>query len=312
MVEHYLQNYFRSNIYHLKLIGFWPSDDKTGIKYWLYPLFLTSMIWIYNIGEGVSLVVAPLSLNRWVRDFGYFLSNFMSCTKMVNILYNQKKIKKMIETLQEKELEYETSEVFDPKVTIKKYETINYFFMRCYSYLIANFLIYKFIPVFVRLLFFEETYCTIDSSGVCQYCVDLPYDVWIPFEHNTKLTCFIATFLQLILVSALIGGFIVNDTLFMALVNFLTGHLYVLGKAFRSIPSRCKLRKKSDPSINLNKEMHKEMKKCVKHLIVLKKVCNEIEDTFKYMIFLQVFNVLLGTCTGLLTGFLVNYNPPLF
>lgn len=290
----------------MKIIGLW-NPDKLKESYLkrlfrhVQSAFILSMICCYNLSEYVFLFSLTNNIDRFVGDIALIATNLGTCMKGFNLYFRRQKIEKLVETLQREDLKYDSEVDFEPEKIIEKYNKINYYFILFYCIFVAGFIaMYDYLPEYIKMFFFKEYLYTKNDNGDQVFCRYLVFDNWMPFEHNTVATCFLGNTIQVGFICLLLAVLFCSDTIFMAIVNNTTCHVCVLAEAFRTIPTRCYHRKILNPSIDLEEEMSKEMKKCIKHLIVLKEVCVEIEDIFKHVILMQLFDVLLITCDCLL------------
>lgn len=268
----YLKNYFSINIKILKLALLWYPEKKYSNWHFLKILatFIAALIMIYFvITEFVSLSELTDDIKPFINNFGIILSHVIGFIKICNFCYYRKKIVRIMQTLQSDELKCEITEDFHPDKIIQRVKTENVLFTTIFMCLIMFILAFNYATALFYLFFDDEMFYSNDKNGNPTFCKVLPFYSWIPFDHSTKTTCAFAMiyqFLILFLVAVIIVG---CDTILIAMINFATGHFFVLAEGFRTIPIRCMKRKEDQPELDLDKEMKEEMKKTICYLHVI-------------------------------------------
>lgn len=264
--ESYLKNYFSINIKYLRLASLWyPSEihNVKDIAAIMMTIFMTMLTTFYTPSEIISLPEQSDDINAFINNLGIALSHIIGSIKLYNFCFHRSQLKKLMQTLEDEDLEYEITEDFKPNEIIDKAKKQNVFTSNGFSALVHLVLWSNYLMAIFNFIFRPNSYYSVDRYGNSVFCTNLPFYSWIPFYHGNKATCLVAIFFQLLCVLFLSLVIIGADMLFVGLINFVTAHVLVLQGAFKSIPMRSL---KKSGSQELDQVMQREMKKCVDHL----------------------------------------------
>lgn len=115
----YLKNFFKTNEILCNIMGLWLIDSR-GESRWKRYLQICLACTEYTIA-GVFLTLQFLILNETSKDInkffshiGLLLSNALGAIKVVVMIVQRSKFKNIMDTLHDKNYQYECSEEFNP------------------------------------------------------------------------------------------------------------------------------------------------------------------------------------------------------
>ncbi|KAJ3631382.1 hypothetical protein MTP99_012511 [Tenebrio molitor] len=307
-----LTAYFDSNIFLLKLSGFWiyDNDNKTARKYfqhgynafWCFYMFVgyipAEILYVYYSFNDLSVFL------RALRDVGNHASLVY---KTFNYFIMRKDLLNLIDTLQNGDYEYEDCDDFQPSQIIKQEKKqalkwTKYFWNFCNAICLSMFL------NGVVTFFFMADKQYIVKNNETIYEQEQPVNAVLPFGSGTKKAFFISFVYTIVALTLAAWMIVALDSLFITLMSCTSAHLKILQGAVKTLRSRCirrtnmcALLKKNilhDPEI-LQHEMHKEMIKCIKHLQTVFRVAEKMESIYSTQTFIQTFISLGEMCFSL-------------
>ncbi|KAK9739614.1 7tm Odorant receptor [Popillia japonica] len=210
----------------------------------------------------------------------------------------RREITSIIKTLEIYGERYEPYEQFDVTKIIRKAKTYKDGFTLCFLLLALFTGISSSFSCLISVL-------RLQISKSEPIPLKLPYYSYMPFDYRSSKPAFIAgilyQFVAVIYYAFIIIGF---DTLYTAILGYVSAQLDIIQGAFETIRPRCMVRLglklsqdvlKDPPA--LMDEMHKEMNKVVNHLQVLLNICRRLEEIFTNVILAQVMISLIVFCT---------------
>lgn len=326
--DNVFSNFFDSNIFLLKLSGFWIYDVNTPsrIKYsqLIYNVFWTIYLHFcylptellypfFHIDDGLNTVL------RALRDGG---NHWALLYKAINYYKTREDLLKLMKILQSNRFKYENSETFNPKliVQIEKKQAFRwtlYFWCFCNTICLTMFLSGLYVFIFEQ----DKQFLEVDGEQI--YVQKLPVYTVSPFGYGTRkayLLTFFTTIVALTFYAWMIVGKInllstkkiitVNlfealDSLFISLMSCITAHVKILQGAFRTLRPRCLKRLGylradflHDPP-DLSYEMEEEIKVCSKHLQMIFSASETLESIYHGQTLFQTIASLGEMCFSL-------------
>ncbi|GJQ74621.1 hypothetical protein Trydic_g21476 [Trypoxylus dichotomus] len=307
-----MDNFFDVNFTMLKMAGIWIPETKTKLSIKLMYLVCNTLCISYSClifcpSELVYLANTFSNLEDLVKNVNMAITHLLANIKVCLWFYYRKEIIGIIETLGTYGRRYESSANFRAEEIVQKAKK----FKDTFSILLLTFGIFTAISsclaCFLGILGME-----IPEGKDIDF--KLPYFSYIPCNYRASKFTFSAAiwyqFLPVFNFACIIIGF---DTLYTAILAYVSAQLDIIQRAFSTIRPRCIARLGlelptdilKDPPL-LMEEMHKEMNKIVNHLQVLLDICRRLEEIFTNVILVQVMVSLIVLCTCI---FLVSLLP---
>lgn len=294
------ENYFETNVKILKFGGLWYSEKQETFRDYMYLTYtilaLITIFLFFTPSELCSLYEFKNDIKPFMDNLAIVSSHVVAAVKIFNFILKRKKIKEVIDALLKEPLEYDVGD-FKIRDVLMESKRNSYKYTLLFFISVEVVLWLNYSTAIFNLVFFGDSYISVDKFGNRYFCKKLPFHSWFPFDHSTKPTCLLAIFLQFLILNVLALMIIGFDTLFMSLTNLVVGHLRILYQGFKLIPERCLYKKKNiDPAINFDDEMYREMKKCVNHLNNIQQIYMSLEEIYQHTTMVQVFTSLCVTC----------------
>lgn len=310
MVEMYetgdtiLKNYFTFNFFILKTCGMWipKKDESFKVFKYAYSFILVFYSVCLYLPTEIAVLFDSWSLGVLVRSFRDMLNHLICLYKMFTWFRKRKQILEVIEILQSKEYTtYEEVDDYSPVDILKKHKKESDNWMKLFLVGVNAICINMCLSVLYVFIFDYETQY-VEKDGKLIYDQKLPVTIRIPFERTSRTSVLLSFVFEIIPLDIYAWIIVGLDTLFTGLMSCVGAHLVILQGAFRTIRKRClkKLNMESamflhDPE-TLNKEMMKEMRKCIRHLQCLIKVSDKIENIYNLQTCGQVLVSLFEMC----------------
>nr|AVH87279.1 odorant receptor 38 [Holotrichia parallela] len=305
-------NFFNVNFTMLKMSGIWIPDPKSSlivkILYWAYNFWWIGYSCLFFCPSELVYFATTLSnLEDLVKNVNMGMTHFLANIKVCLWFYYRKEIMGIIETLGAYGRRYESYGDFDNEKILRKAKK----FKDIFSVLFLNFAMFTSISSCL-ICFYSTVKLDVPKGGRIE--LKLPYFSYIPWDYrSSKILFSIAIWYQFFPVfnyAYIIVGF---DTLYTAILGYVSAQLDIIQGAFSTIRPRCMVRLGlelpesilTDPPELMN-EMNKEMNKIVDHLQVLLDICIRLEEIYSYVILAQVMISLIVFCTCI---FLVSLLP---
>lgn len=307
--------YFDKNISLLKQSALWwfQSNDKKQIIYnsfWAIYLYF-----IYFPTECFYLYYVRNDLNEFVRSLRDIGNHIALLYKAANFYFMHKAILQVIETLKSYECDYDDCENFKPAVIVEehrkealKWSNIFWYFVNgiCASMFITGLYTYCFNSDNQYVVIINNATTVGSNQMVAIYRQSLPVKVVSPFGDKTKIQ-FLVTFFYVIIALTFYGWMIIGiDSFLITLMNCLTANLMIIKGAIKTIRPRC-LKKYNLPNaesllddpIEVQEQMHREIIKCIKHLQLVFKMAEKLEEIYNVQTFVQILVSLGEMCFSL-------------
>ncbi|GJQ74623.1 hypothetical protein Trydic_g21477 [Trypoxylus dichotomus] len=307
-----MDNFFDVNFTILKMSGIWIPETTTKLSIKLMYL-LYNILWIgysclfFCPSELVYLVNTFSNMEDLVKNVNMGMTHFLANIKVCLWFYYRKEIISIIETLGAYGRRYESSGDFRAEEIVQKAKK----FKDTFSVLFLTFAMFTSISSCL-ICFLSVLRMEIPDGKDIDF--KLPYFSYIPFNYKaSKLVFSVAIWYQFFPVfnyAYIIVGF---DTLYTAILAYVSAQLDIIQGAFSTIRPRCIARLGlklptdilKDPPL-LMEDMNKEMNKIVDHLQVLLNICRRLEEIYTNVILAQVMISLIVFCTCI---FLVSLLP---
>nr|AVH87255.1 odorant receptor 14 [Holotrichia parallela] len=151
-----------------------------------------------------------------------------------------------------------------------------------------------------------EKYVEFKNGTHYVYNQKLPYYSWVPFDQTSSKLAFVVAVVYQCLALLNCGYITVGlDMMFVALISFINAHFVMSRNAFRRLGTVCLKRLNTESTISnhlskmLQKEYEVELRKCIKHLQMLIRICQTLEDIYSPLVLMQVLISLVVLCTCL-------------
>lgn len=281
-------DYFDVNITILKFAGIWIPENtvnkRTKLWYILYnSLWITYSVIIYTPSEFIILKTSLRDFNDFIKNINMSMTHLLAIIKILIWFTKRNEIINMIRTLKNASSMYESTNDYRPIDIIKKDKIEANRYTKTFL-LFASFVsISSLINTLLNMMFTNPSSDVIIFNNITNetiYNYKLSYFSYIPWNYKKSTVIYIITliyqFFPTFNMAFIIVGF---DMLFTTIVSYTSSQLLVLHGAFRTIRVRCLKRLGIDDkshnvlhnSKQLNDEMTKELKNCIKHLQIIYK-----------------------------------------
>nr|QBB72995.1 odorant receptor [Protaetia brevitarsis] len=309
-----MNNFFDVNFTILKVAGIWVPSPNSSYRakflYFVYNSFwITYSCLIFCPSELAYFINTYTSLKDLIKNVNMGMTHFLANIKVCMWFYYRKDIIGIIETLDIYGKRYESYGDFDNEKIVQKEKKFKDKFS-------VIFLLFGMLTSISSCMacFYQTLKLKLQEDERVQ--LSLPYFSYIPFDYEySKVKFLIAIWYQffpLFNYAYLIIGF---DTLYIAILSYISAQLDIIYGAFETIRPRCMIRLKLDLPKNilkdppmLMKEMHKEINKITYHLQVILDICRRLEDIYSTIILAQVLISLIVLCTCIFLVSLMNQN----
>ncbi|XP_022917029.2 odorant receptor 23a-like isoform X1 [Onthophagus taurus] len=267
--------------------GLW--DPKvTGLYLNLYKIYkyviLTFVFCWYVLTEFISVSATYNDLFETSNTLNIAIMHLGGTVKCCMFVFRGDNIREIVNKMENNEFNYENAKNCNLRSIINRYKKLGK---------ITTVILYSFATAYFLLAFLPYIYEYLKSLVTKDRLTNKPYNMWMPFNHDTPLKYGAMLLYQGLPHFAFIHAIIGSDTLLINLMNLIACHLVILQGAFRTIEERCQLKiKKDNFKLTLNETMVEEFKKMVRHLQVVIESFRELESFQSYINLAQV-----GLCT---------------
>ncbi|XP_049819028.1 uncharacterized protein LOC109596809 [Aethina tumida] len=293
-----------------------PKKEMPKLQY-VYCIGTFLLALAYYCGEIVLMAEYSNDLSQMLGFLQAFLTLTMGFYKFFNVVFRDKEIKVIMNLLQLDKFKYKSIKNFEP---YKKFNE---------GIKIANNLNLVLVTVYFGVGFTAHLMAALEmhlsSYGTVndtRTCVEIfMFSTYIPFKPTSYLEChffFALVDCQLAIFSVWISA---HDTTYITLLHCLKTQFYILGEAIQTIRERT-LDKlglpldfevfRDEDHLKLEKEMYKELRRCTKHLMLLIRVYNKLENVFCYVILGQSMVTLMVLASSLYASSLIPFGSPVF
>nr|ALR72556.1 odorant receptor OR11 [Colaphellus bowringi] len=234
----------------------------------------------------------------------------MGAVKVLFFYFRGDKLIKIMATLESTDLHYEKCQKrkFFPGSISTNYKKVGIKYTLLFFMLAHATLISSYIPPTIAAIQSE-----LDNPG--KSLPDrLPYYSWMPFKFDTSTTYLIALGYQAIPMFSYAYSIVGMDTLFMNIMNCIGMNLEIIQGAFLSLRERA-ADKIAGPlmtqdglhnSHELKTALNREMKKVCRHLQIIYRLCEDLENVHTFLTLAQTVATLFILCSCL---YLVSTTP---
>ncbi|XP_066144369.1 odorant receptor 2a-like isoform X2 [Euwallacea fornicatus] len=311
----YAQDFFSVNRWILRCAGLWrPSTINKYIQicYTFYAILVFAFVnlW-FTFTEFVSLFYTFKNEYELIKNVNFFLTHFMGAIKVVFWYFYGNYLIRIMAALEDPQFYYEGYEKYQPSEISQRYKKIGQKYSLMFLLLAHATLTSSYIPPTITTVRLLKS-----SRNSTMLPVNLPYYSWMPFSYNTGLKYLLAMAYQAGPMFNYAYSIVGMDSLFINIINCITGNVVIIQGAFSTVRERCMVQHDTVASRNqpiqenivLINSMKMELLKIVKHLQTLFKASEQLENVHRFVTLCQVTATLFILCTCL---YLVSIAPPL-
>ncbi|XP_057661739.1 odorant receptor 94b-like [Diorhabda carinulata] len=307
MKDPYAHDFFVANRWLLKIAGLWRPENENNIIQFLYTVYVTIIFLYVNmffmLTEFVSIFYVYGNQFDLIKNISWALTHFMGTVKVVFVNFQGHQLRKIMDNLENSKLHYEhcPSKDFFPGKISKRYKRIGITHTVVFLWMAYLIIILSYLPPVIAALI------SVANNTEIMLQQKLPYDFWTPFKPDTTTSYFLAVGFQIIPMFSYTHSVVGMDTLFTNIMNCIAMNLEIIQGAFISISPRAAA-KTEGPLLTPDKlhnsdaltiKLRTEMKKVTKHLQVVYKACDDLEDVHKYLTLAQTTATLFILCSCL-------------
>ncbi|CAH1116235.1 unnamed protein product [Phaedon cochleariae] len=290
----YPENVFSVSDIIQKLSGIWiPGSDVNIILRILYMAFVAMLYGIgiiFLICEIVIFYKSLADIDKLISNISMLLTHLVGAFKFCIVAFGIKKIRNIMDTLQDKTYHYTALGEFNPGQMMQKQKTINSILSVLFFALYGMCGMSAYMSTTLSLDMGLE-HDSFEMANIT--CYDfMPYVFYIPFPTNKKWECKMAALFMNIGLQLFAGVIACNDGLFVGLLGCLKTQLMIVCHVFTTI--RVRTLKKLDLPENhfvmhdsenpvLEEEMYMQLNGVIRHLMILLRVRDEIEFMFTFV-----------------------------
>nr|WJJ63303.1 odorant receptor 3 [Pachyrhinus yasumatsui] len=314
----YATDFFFVNRWMLRCAGLWRPESKNERVQFLYKIYAIIVFIFVNLWftstEFVSLFYTYKNESEFIKNINFFLTHFMGAVKVIFWYFNGNYLRSIMKSLEDPKLQYENYMHFKPGNLSREYKTIGIKYSLLFLSLAHATLMSSYVPPLITTLKFIKHDRTPNST--MSLPDRLPYYSWMPFPYYTGNMYLLAMAYQAGPMFSYAYSIVGMDTLFMNIMNCIAANVSIIQGAFPTLRERCVSRlnnitSNSNPLIENKKmmaSMDTELKKIIKHLQIIFKASDDLEQIHRYVTLCQVTATLFILCTCL---YLVSMAPPL-
>ncbi|XP_066259995.1 odorant receptor 2a-like [Euwallacea similis] len=311
----YAQDFFSINRWILRCAGLWrPSSANKYIQicYTLYAILVFAFVnlW-FTFTEFVSLFYTFRNEYELIKNVNFFLTHFMGAIKVVFWYFYGNYLIQIMTALEDPQFYYEGYQKYQPSEISQRYKKIGKKYSLTFLLLAHATLTSSYIPPTITTAHFLKS-----SGNSTMLPNTLPYYSWMPFSYHTGLKYLLAMAYQAGPMFNYAYSIVGMDSLFINIINCITGNVVIIQGAFCTVRERCLVQRgivapRHQPiqeNIILMNSMKMELLKIVKHLQTIFKASEQLENVHRFVTLCQVTATLFILCTCL---YLVSIAPPL-
>nr|XP_022910818.1 uncharacterized protein LOC111421855 [Onthophagus taurus] len=293
----YHKNFFSANNRMLKIAGLWwlfNKDPKTKLFHYIIMGFYFISCQLFRTYHNIfDIWIVYGDLQRLLDHLGVVMSHILMNLKYI-ILYYRNKVIKVMEELKKEGYDYESIADYNPyQISVDRKRI-------AIRGILAFFTTVCSVPLVGTIT--SVTLLTIQENVTCVEILPDPTRVRLRME--SYFDCCVAIIFQGTPVLMFGWQIVVIDNLYVVILVCLESHILIVKGAFETIRTRA-LRKLNLTENNLENNKHSldrlmehEMKRLSKHLQLIIRLFEQIEEIFNIIVLMQVVVVMaLGVCS---------------
>nr|UTQ11400.1 odorant receptor 27 [Holotrichia oblita] len=303
-----MSKFFHLNFKILKLSGLWVPDKKqsnykTLILY--NSICITYSIILFSLAELLALRESAKNLNDLIKNLNMSMSFILTSFKVLVWFYYRKDLLKITKLLEEnssrfKDYNFDSADIISKEKLFKDLWTKSFFLASSLVSVSAGFL------STTEALTSGEKYVEFKNGSQYFYNQKLPYYSLVPFDQTSSKLAYIKAVVYQCLALLSCGYITVGlDMMFVAIMSLTNAHFILLKNAFRRIGvvriERLNITSTIciEQSTILRRACENELNKCIKHLQMLIRICQSLENIYSPVVLMQVLISLVVLCTCL-------------
>nr|QXE93230.1 odorant receptor 4 [Eucryptorrhynchus brandti] len=312
----YSSDFFIINRWMLRVAGLWKPETRNKYVQLCYQIYAVTVFLFVNVWftftEFMSLFYTYKNKYELIKNVNFFLTHLMGAVKVTFWYFYGHYLVNIMNTLEDVGLHYEDYMHYQPGKISHKYKNTGMQYSLLFLILAHATLISSYIPPTITAIKYEKNV----KNGTISLPNRLPYYSWMPFSYDTGHMYLLAIAYQAGPMFSYAYSIVGMDTLFMNIMNCIAGNVTLIQGAFVTLRDRC-VKNKDVIALTFNsldedqKVMHSmkmEIKRVIRHLQIIFRACQNLENIHRYVTLCQVTATLFILCTCL---YLVSMAPPL-